>query len=217
PLDLRAVAVRRPHLVDRHAYTADVFHGVGIHRRRVLREAVLIWAARLSHHVEAEERALGIAALQLTDLGGGLRCHLDGAGLEHDQPPRVASILDHVGREKVVVRFAAADQTRATLFDYYDGGPRHHVVVARHRKVVRARDGDRYEISRDRTRHANLANEHITRFAVAPRDRERGLGGVLHAIGEHGGVFRAVSGRSDVVRHAAVDGDVCADARELLY
>src|SRR5439155_20315010 len=113
--------------------------------------------------------------------------------------------------------YATASHSHDDYYYKYYVKPMQHVIVARHRKMERGRDGERYEISRDRTRHANLANEHNTRFAVAPRDRERGLGGVLHAIGEHGGVFRTVSGRSDVVRHAAVDGDVCADARELLY
>src|SRR5256885_11096606 len=72
----------------------------------------------------------------------------------------IPAMLDLRAQERVV-RFAPAHQARLTGTHDDDRRSRHHVVVARHRQVVRAGHGDREEIARPRTREPYLTDEDV--------------------------------------------------------
>src|SRR3954451_5183010 len=104
------------------------------------------------------------------------------------------------------VAAAAEDHRRA----------RNAVVVARHRVAVRARRrGHQHVADRGGGEH-RVADEDVAGLAVHAGNRRQAVGRRGGAVGDQGFVAGAVEHRSHVVGHAAVDGDVGADAGDLL-
>ena len=69
---------------------------------------------------------------------------------------------------------------------------------------------------RSSTGHLDVAYEHVARLAELAGERHRLGGRVGHAVGDDGLVGGVVERGADVVAHAAVHGDVLADAGDVL-
>src|SRR5215213_1167777 len=127
--------------------------------------------------------------------------------------PRSPTLKD-VTRGQVVEGLAPHDDAGVAVLAEDHRRPAKRVVVVRHRMTVCARGRDDEHVAGLRVVEHHVADEDVTRLAVHPGHRAQAL--AAEPVGNFGLVARAVEHRPQVVRHAAVDGDVGANARDLL-
>src|SRR4029077_2621915 len=123
--------------------------------------------------------------------------------------------LDIAGRQ-VLVGLAPDHDPRLAVAAEDHRRPRHAVVVAGHRVTVSAGRGRDQDVADDGVGEHRVADEDVAGLAVHAGYRDQGVGRGGGAVGDQRLVARAVEHRPHVVRHAAVDGDVGADAGDLL-
>src|SRR3954470_1559154 len=121
-----------------------------------------------------------------------------------------------VPRGQVLVGLAADDHAGLAIAAEDDRGTRHAGVVVGHRVAVGAGGGGDEDVADGGLGQHRVADDHVARLAVHAGDRHQRLGRRRGAVGDQRFVVGAVEHRPQVVRHAAVDGDVGAHARDLL-
>src|SRR4051812_34068166 len=130
--------------------------------------------------------------------------------------PFPASWID-IQSEQVVFCLASDDDLGAAVAYGDDGRPRHVVVVAGHRAVIRPGRGDRNQVTgREVAGQRDVLDDDVAGLAVLTADRDVRRVSGRNARRERGGVVRVVQRGADVVAHAAVDADVGPQAGELL-
>ena len=114
-----------------------------------------------------------------------------------------------VEAQQVVGGLPAQQDPRRAVADRHHPGPRHVVVVARHRPAVGAGGGHRDQVADGHVARQVRVPDHDVPALAVPADqpaqhrRRAGLPG-----GEHAGVLGVVQRGADVVAHAAVDAHV---------
>jgi len=123
---------------------------------------------------------------------------------------------NNVLRNQIGPRLPFDDNIRLSVADEHHRGPRDAIIVAGHGVVVRARAGYRQNVAGLRFRQPDVDDEFVAAFASLAGHGDGFLGGIVRPVGEHRFVFRPVQRKSRVVGHAAVDGNILANARDVL-